>query len=122
MQAAYCPYSGFSVGAALLAADGRVFSGCNQENAAYPAGICAERAAFAAAVTAGARKFSAIAIVGGRDGKPSGFCPPCGICRQVMNEFCEPDFTVLLWDGGEIRRRSLGELLPGAFGGKELCE
>lgn len=105
---AYANYSGFHVGAALVAASGQVYPGVNIENASYPAGLCAERAAFAAAITAGEREFSAIAIVGGDEDAP---CYPCGICRQVMAEFCPPEFPVILADG----IYSLGSLLPHSF-------
>lgn len=105
---AYAKYSGFHVGAALVAASGQVYPGVNIENASYPAGLCAERAAFAAAITAGETEFSAIAIVGGEEDEP---CFPCGICRQVMAEFCPPEFPVILADGVY----SLGSLLPHSF-------
>ena len=105
---AYAKYSGFRVGAALVGESGQVYLGVNIENASYPAGICAERAALCAAVTAGEQRFSAIAIVGGEDGEP---CYPCGICRQVLSEFCGPDFPVILADGVY----SLGGLLPHSF-------
>ncbi len=108
----YCPYSGYAVGAALLAADGRVFVGTNIENAAYSPTICAERAAFAAAVSSGAREFLAIAVCGGKKGSdPDPDCTPCGVCRQVMKEFCNPDFEVIL----NGRTLTLGDLLPHAF-------
>lgn len=109
----YCPYSGYAVGAALLTADGRVFVGTNIENAAFSPTICAERAAFASAVSAGAREFAAIAVCGGKKGsKPDPACTPCGVCRQVMAEFCKPDFEVIL--NGRIL--TLAELLPHSFG------
>ena len=118
---AYAPYSGFAVGAALLAADGRVFPGCNLENAAYSATCCAERAAFSRAVSEGARDFLKIAVVGGPAGAPvSRFCMPCGVCRQVMREFCRGNFTVLTTDGREIRRRTLAGLLPDSFAADAL--
>lgn len=120
-EAAYCPYSGFSVGAALLCADGIVYTGCNIENAAYPAANCAERTAFFRAVSEGKRQFLAIAVVGGKQGEPvSDFCPPCGVCRQVMKEFCGLDFKILLTDGNSLRELTLGELLPLAFGPENL--
>ena len=106
----YAPYSGFRVGAALLTATGRIYIGANIENASYGASVCAERTAFFQAILAGETVFEAIAIAGGDD-----FCPPCGICRQVMSEFCAPDFRVLLCRGQEIRSFSLKELLPMAF-------
>ena len=105
---AYARYSGFRVGAALVGQSGQVYLGVNIENASYPAGICAERSAICAAVSAGEQSFSAIAIVGGEDGEP---CYPCGICRQVLSEFCGPDFPVILADGVY----SLGGLLPHSF-------
>ena len=108
----YCPYSGYAVGAALLAADGRVFLGANIENAAYSPTICAERAAFAAAVSAGVREFVAIAVCGGRKGEePDASCTPCGVCRQVMAEFCHPGLEVIL-TGNTF---TLADLLPHAF-------
>ena len=112
----YTRYSDFAVGAALLCADGQVFVGVNIENGSYGATICAERSAFASAISAGAKDFAAIAVVGGRREEPiTAFCPPCGICRQFMSEFCAPDFIVLLWDGERTERKTLGELLPAAF-------
>lgn len=113
---AYSPYSDFCVGAALLSSDGRIFTGANIENGSYGATICAERSAFAAAVSVGVRSFDAIAVVGGRRGEPvSELCPPCGICRQFMAEFCSQDFLVLLFDGQEFVEKTLSELLPEAF-------
>lgn len=105
---AYAKYSGFRVGAALVGESGQVYLGVNIENASYPAGICAERAALCAAVTAGEQRFSAIAIVGGDDGEP---CYPCGICRQMLSEFCGPELPVILADGVY----PLGGLLPHSF-------
>ena len=96
MSRAYAPYSGYCVGAALLAADGRVFQGCNMENASFSPTICAERVAFAKAVSEGVRDFAAMAVVGGKHGNITGLFPPCGVCRQVMREFCGDDFTVYL--------------------------
>ena len=105
---AYCKYSGFSVGAALVGVSGRMYLGCNIENASYPAGLCAERAAIASAISAGEREFTAIAIAGGDNNIP---CFPCGICRQVLAEFCKPDFPVVLSNG----IYTLKSLLPHAF-------
>ena len=96
MQHAYAPYSGFKVGAALLTADGKVYPGCNIENAAYGPSNCAERTAFFKAVYAGERDFTAIAVVGGKDGVIEDVFPPCGVCRQVMQEFCGPDFMIYM--------------------------
>jgi len=96
MQHAYAPYSGFKVGAALLTAGGKVYPGCNIENAAYTPSNCAERTAFFKAVYAGERDFTAIAVVGGKDGVIEDVFPPCGVCRQVMQEFCAPDFMIYM--------------------------
>ncbi len=115
MDNAYAPYSGYKVGAALLCADGSVFCGCNIENASFSPTICAERAAFAAAISAGKREFSAIAVCGGKDGKIEGVFPPCGVCRQVMVEFCKPDFIVYLIDKDGYEQTTLGQLLPKSF-------
>ena len=113
---AYSPYSGFCVGAALLCPDGRTYEGANIENASYGACNCAERTAFFNAVNEGRRDFCAIAIVGAKRGEEiSSFCAPCGICRQVMAEFCPPDFEILLYDGKEINTYTLSALLPESF-------
>ncbi|MCI1966338.1 MAG: cytidine deaminase [Oscillospiraceae bacterium] len=120
---AYTPYSGFSVGAALLAKSGKIYRGCNIENAAYTPSNCAERTAFFKAVSEGEHEFKAIAIVGGKAGAPlSDYCPPCGVCRQVMMEFCSPDqFQVILAKSPEERKvLSLRELLPFGFGKNDL--
>ena len=114
-EAAYAPYSKYRVGAALLAANGTVYTGCNIENASYSATLCAERAAFAAAVSAGAREFKAIAVAGGKGLKADVQASPCGICRQVMAEFCKEDFAVILGNETELSHYSLGELLPISF-------
>lgn len=114
-EAAYAPYSGYRVGAALLAEDGTVYTGCNVENASYSATICAERAAFTAAISAGARKFKVIAVAGGRGLKADEAASPCGICRQVMAEFCDGDFAVILGNESTLSRHTLGELLPLSF-------
>ena len=113
----YSPYSGFTVGAALLTKSGRVYLGCNIENASYSPTNCAERTAFFKAVSEGEREFEKIAIVGGKGLDFSKFCPPCGVCRQVMKEFCGEDFKVLLGrNDEEIKCLTLGELLPLGFG------
>ncbi len=113
----YAPYSRFRVGAALLASDGRIFTGVNVENASYPAGLCAERAAVAKAVSEGAPDFLAIAVAGGyEDDVPGGFCAPCGICRQVLTEHCSGDFPVILArTTDDFRTYKLSDLLPLAF-------
>jgi len=114
----YSPYSNYRVGAALLSEDGKVFCGCNVENAAYSPGICAERTAFVKAVSEGERAFRAIAIVGGAAGGKPELAPPCGVCRQVMMEFCSPKtFEIILGTSGtDYRVYTLEELLPLGFG------
>lgn len=96
MKYAYTPYSNFKVGAALLTKSKKIYTGCNIENASYTPTICAERTAFSKAVSEGERDFTAIAIVGGKNGVITDYCPPCGVCRQVMVEFCDPKFVVIL--------------------------
>lgn len=114
---AYCPYSGISVGAALLTKSGKLYLGANIENAAHSPGLCAERVAFAKAVSEGEREFAAIAVSGGKRGEASrDIFPPCGVCRQVMAEFCKSDFEIILGDEDNPTVRTLGELLPLAFG------
>ena len=116
MQNAYVPYSGFKVGAALVCSDGTVFTGCNIENASFTPTVCAERTAVFKAVSEGRRDFTMIAVCGGKDGKINGMFPPCGVCRQVLAEFCPPDFPVLLVTGkNEFRELKLCELLPFSF-------
>ena len=118
----YVPYSHFHVGAALLCEDGTVYGGCNIENAAYTPTICAERTAFFKAVSEGKRSFLAIAIAGGPEGAEKlDYCPPCGVCRQVMREFCGADFEILLAiSPTEWRTYTLQELLPESFGPDNL--
>ncbi len=114
-QNAYAPYSGFSVGAALLTADGSVYIGCNVENASFSPTCCAERVALFSAVAEGKRDFSAIAVIGGRE-QPRPGVTPCGVCRQVLAEFCSEELPVLLWDSEEqITEIPLGQLLPLGF-------
>ena len=123
MGRAYAPYSGFQVGAALLGRSGRVYTGCNVENAAYGPSNCAERTAVFKAVSEGERQFAAIAIVGGPGGAIQDFCPPCGVCRQVLREFCADDFSIHLANGaGEIRTFTLAQLLPESFSAGMLGE
>ena len=113
----YCPYSNFSVGAALVSKSGKVYLGCNVENAVLGETICAERTAFFKAISEGEKKFSKIAIVGGKKGeKELEICAPCGACRQVMAEFCNGDFEIIL---SENSKTSLKELLPLSFSLKE---
>ena len=115
MMRAYAPYSGFFVGAALLCGDGTVYQGCNIENAAYGPTNCAERTAFFKAIYDGHRDFKAIAICGGKRGVITGAFPPCGVCRQVMREFCDDDFLVYLVDETGFETRTLSQLLPDSF-------
>ena len=115
LRFSYTPYSHFKVGAAILAADGTIYTGCNIENAAFTPTNCAERTAFFKAVSEGVRDFRAICIVGGMNGVLSGYTAPCGVCRQVMMEFA-PDLTVICLNGkGESKRFALKELLPYGF-------
>ena len=113
---AYVPFSGHAVGAALLAKDGRVFTGCNVENSAYSPTICAERTAFVKAVSEGAREFEAIAIAGGFGEVPETYCAPCGVCRQVMVEFCGRDFKIILAKTpDDYKVYTLEEIMPLGF-------
>ncbi|MGI6248414.1 MAG: cytidine deaminase [Acutalibacteraceae bacterium] len=119
----YSPYSNFSVGAALLAEDGRIFTGCNIECASSSPTACAERTAFFSAVSQGIKKFNAIAIVGGKTGEPlRDYCSPCGVCRQVMREFCSPaDFKIIIAKSEEdYIVKTLEDLLPLGFGPENL--
>lgn len=122
LSRAYTPYSHFRVGAALLAKDGTVYRGCNIENAAYTPSNCAERTAFFKAVSEGVREFAAICVVGGFKGRLTEYTPPCGVCRQVMMEFCDPEsFRILLAKSeDEYREFTLAQLLPMGFGPENL--
>lgn len=120
---AYAPYSKFKVGAALLGSNGVVYKGCNVENASYPATNCAERTAIFGAVAEGQTEFDAIAIVGGKeDALELEFCAPCGVCRQVMREFCNPEhFEIILAKSkSDYKVFTLEELLPMSFGPENL--
>ena len=119
MTHAYAPYSGYQVGAALLCADGSVYCGCNIENASYTPTVCAERTAFFKAVYDGHRDFSAIAVCGGKDGVITSQFPPCGVCRQVMREFCEDDFTLYLVGPEGFETVTLSQILPYSFSAKK---
>ena len=119
MEHAYAPYSGYKVGAALLCADGTVYQGCNIENASFTPTICAERNAIFRAVYEGHRDFTAIAVCGGKDGKITGAFPPCGVCRQVMREFCEDDFIIYMVDEKGYDAKTLAEILPYSFSAKK---
>ncbi|MBE6566235.1 MAG: cytidine deaminase [Ruminococcaceae bacterium] len=116
----YTPYSGFAVGAALLTKSGKVYTGCNIENASYTPTVCAERTAVFKAVSEGEKEFAAIAIIGGPAGEKGRFCAPCGVCRQVLREFCELDFRILLGSVDKVQAYTLGELLPTSFGPLDL--
>ena len=117
MKKSYSPYSKFTVGAALLTKGGKVYTGANIENASYTPTVCAERVAFFTALHNGETEFEAIAIVGGLGGDVQGICAPCGVCRQVMSEFCSPDFKVVLVksNDADFEEVTLGELLPYMF-------
>lgn len=118
---AYAPYSGFRVGAALLAKDGTVYTGCNVECASFSVTNCAERTALFKAISEGARNFCAIAIVGGKEKIPQAQTSPCGVCRQALCEFCDSDLVVLMaQDEEHFTRCTLGELLPLQFGPQRL--
>ncbi len=111
-QNSYSPYSKFSVGAALLCKSGKIYTGCNIENAAFTPTVCAERTAFFKAISEGERQFTAIAVIGSADT----LCMPCGVCRQVISEFCDSDFKIICAaKNGEYKEYTLGELLPFSF-------
>ncbi len=116
MMQAYAPYSGYLVGAAVETADGTIYTGCNVENASYSATNCAERTAIFKAVSEGHRKITAVAVCGGKGGKLTGFFPPCGVCRQVMAEFCDPDVPVyLMGKDNQYKMVTVKDLLPHGF-------
>ena len=119
-ESSYSPYSHFQVGAALLTKSGKVYTGCNIENAGYSATNCAERTAIFKAVSEGERDFEAIAIVGGKKGSAPSFCAPCGVCRQVIAEFCKNDFKIVLGNSEKYEVYTLETLLPFAFTDKDL--
>lgn len=118
MSMAYTPYSHFDVGAALLTKDRKIYTGCNIENAGYTPSNCAERTAFFKAVSEGVREFEAICVAGGMNGKPAEYTAPCGVCRQVMMEFCDPKTfqIILVKNREEYKIMTLEELLPMGFG------
>ena len=120
-DSAYSPYSGVRVGAALLTRSGKIYTGCNIENAAFSPTVCAERVALFKAISEGEKEFSAIAVAGGKNDDPDGVFPPCGVCRQVMSEFCDKDFKILLVKNrNEYIPTTLGELLPYGFGKENI--
>lgn len=113
---AYTPYSKFKVGAAVLCADGKIYTGCNIENASFGLTVCAERVAIFKAISEGSTKFEAIAVIGDTE-KP---CSPCGACRQVMSEFCEDTPLIMANSKGDVKIKKVKELLPEAFGKNDL--
>lgn len=116
-EKAYVPYSKFQVGAALLTKDGKVYQGCNIENAAYSMANCAERTAFFKAISEGDLQFEMLAVVADTPGPVS----PCGACRQVIAEFCSPEMKVVLTNlKGDIQETTVAQLLPGAFNSEDL--
>lgn len=116
----YSPYSGFRVGAALVGKSGKVYTGCNVENAGYSPTNCAERTAVFKAVSEGEREFTAIAVVGGKGEEIAPMCAPCGVCRQVLAEFCDKDFRIVLGTTDNVQVFTLAELLPLSFGKGDL--
>lgn len=121
MGKSYSPYSGCKVGAALLTKNGKVYTGTNIENAAFSPTVCAERVAFFKAISEGEAEFTAIAVVGGKNGKINGIFAPCGVCRQVMREFCDDDFKIIMGiNEAEYKTITLSELLPISFSPKDV--
>lgn len=119
-ELAYAPYSNHKVGAALVGKSGKIYTGCNVENAAYSPTNCAERTAVFKAVSEGEREFTAIAIVGGVGDKLSELCAPCGVCRQVLSEFCTTDLRIVMGTPNNITVSTLGDILPYSFGKSDL--
>lgn len=121
MENAYVPYSGYKVGAALLTKSGKIYTGCNIENASYSPTVCAERTAIFKAVSEGEREFLKIAVAGGKNGEITGEFPPCGVCRQVMAEFCGADFEILVVKGeNSFMKYKFSEILPFSFNQKHI--
>ena len=119
-ELAYAPYSNHKVGAALVGKSGKIYTGCNVENAAYSPTNCAERTAVFKAVSEGEREFTAIAIVGGVGDKLSELCAPCGVCRQVLSEFCTADLRIVMGTPNNITVSTLDDILPYSFGKSDL--
>ena len=120
-EMAYAPYSHYKVGAALLAKSGKIYTGCNVENASFTPTNCAERTSFFKAISEGDREFEMIAIVAGKDGEElSKNCTPCGVCRQVMTEFCDKDFKIILGTPDDFKVLTLEEIMPYSFTATEL--
>ena len=123
MQNSYAPYSKYNVGAVLLCKNGNIYKGCNVENASYSATNCAERTALFSAISNGEKEFSAICVVGGKNGEIEDYAMPCGICRQVLSEFCSADFKIFVGiSENDIKEYTLGELLPFSFDKSRLGE
>ena len=123
MYNSYSPYSGYRVGAALLSESGKVYTGCNIENASYTPTVCAERTAVFKAVSEGEREFIKIAVAGGNNGNITGEFPPCGVCRQVMAEFCDENFEIIIVKSdNEYESYKLAELLPNSFSAKHITK
>ncbi len=123
MRNSYAPYSNYNVGAALLTKNGKFYKGCNIENASYSATNCAERTAIFSAIANGEKEFEAICVVGGKNGEITDYAMPCGVCRQVLSEFCDADFKVYVGISEEdIKEFTLGELLPYSFDKSKLGE
>ena len=121
VENAYAPYSSFKVGAALLCEDGSIYTGCNIENASFSPTVCAERVAIFKAISDGKREFSAIAVCGGKNGVlGEKFCFPCGVCRQVMSEFCKGDFKIYAMSENDVKEYTLSQLLPESFGSEDV--
>lgn len=121
MENAYVPYSGYRVGAALLTKSGKIYTGCNIENASYSPTVCAERTAIFKAISEGEREFLKIAVAGGKNGKITGEFPPCGVCRQVMAEFCGEDFKILVVKGeNSFTEYTFSDILPFSFNPKHV--
>ena len=116
----YSPYSGFRVGAALVGKSGKIYTGCNVENAGYSPTNCAERTALFKAVSEGEKEFTAIAVVGGKGEEIADFCAPCGVCRQALAEFCGGDFRIVLGTPDNVQVYTLAQLLPFSFGKSDL--
>lgn len=115
LKNSYSPYSKFKVGAALLTKNGNVYKGVNVENSSFSATNCAERTAVFSAIANGEKEFVKIAVVGGKNGEIKEFCFPCGVCLQVLSEFCEKDFEIVLFNGEEVKTYTLSQLLPESF-------
>jgi len=117
---AYIPFSGFSVGAAIMTQSGKISKGCNIENSSYSATVCAERVALFKAVSEGEREFKTLALVAKKDGEIVENCPPCGVCRQVLSEFCDNDMPILLIGKNKTLETTVGELLPLGFSSQNM--